>query len=62
MSKPIVAINSFSTRLLETEKDSISTLEYTNLTSQMRKLRLREVLVCFKSCQPRRSDQGSMDH
>ena len=42
MSKPVVAVNSFSTRLLETEKDSTSTLEYTNLTSQMRKLRLRE--------------------
>ena len=60
MSKPVVTVN--STRFLETEKDVTSTLGYTNLTSQMRKLRLREVLVCFKSYQPRRSDQGSMDH
>ena len=62
MSKPVVAVNSLSTRLLETENDATSTLEYTNLTSQVRKLRLREVFICFKSCQPRKSDQGSMDH
>ena len=37
MSKPVIAITSFSTRFLETEKDAVSTLEYTNLTSQMRK-------------------------
>ena len=41
MSKPVVAVNSLSTRLLETENDATSTLEYTNLTSQVRKLRLR---------------------